>query len=55
MQSKKTDAGDGKYDKAPMGKDIADALRAPFSFGKLTTVVYRTHANRAPGPICRRV
>ena len=28
------------YDKAPLDKDIADALRAPFSFGKLTTVVY---------------
>jgi hypothetical protein len=28
------------YDKAPLDADIADAVRAPFSFGKLTTVVY---------------
>ena len=28
------------YDRVPLDKDIADALRAPFSFGKLTTVAY---------------
>jgi hypothetical protein len=28
------------YAKAPLDADIADAVRAPFSFGKLTTVVY---------------
>ena len=28
------------YDKAPLDPDIADAVRAPFSFDKLTTVVY---------------
>jgi hypothetical protein len=28
------------YAKAPLDADIADAIRGPFSFGKLTTVVY---------------
>lgn len=28
------------YTKAPLDTDIADAIRGPFSFGKLTTVVY---------------
>ena len=28
------------YEKAPLDADIADALRAPFDSGKLTTVVY---------------